>query len=106
MSNFMCGLEVHVQLKTKSKLFCSCPTTGNEAPNTRCCEICTGMPGSKPSLNKEALQKALKVAKALNCTINKTNFFSRKSYFYPDLPKNYQITQYELRLAVNGSLAG
>ena len=100
------GLEIHIQLNTKTKIFCSCPTTGNEEPNSRCCEICTGMPGSKPVLNKEALQKALKVAKALNCQINKTNFFSRKSYFYPDLPKNYQISQYEMPLAVNGSFQG
>ena len=100
------GLEIHVQLNTRSKIFCPCPTSGSESPNTLCCEICTAQPGSKPSFNKEALNKALKVSKALNCTINKTNFFSRKSYFYPDLPKNYQITQYELPLAVNGSLAG
>ena len=100
------GLEIHVQLSCMSKIFCSCPTTGNEEPNSRCCEICTGQPGSKPSLNKEALQKALKVAKALNCIINKTNFFSRKSYFYPDLAKNYQITQYELPLAIHGDFQG
>lgn len=100
------GLEVHISLRTNTKLFCSCPTTGSEEPNSRCCEICCGMPGSKPSLNKEALQKALKVAKALNCIINKTNFFSRKSYFYPDLAKNYQITQYELPLAIHGDFQG
>ncbi|HLC63077.1 MAG TPA: Asp-tRNA(Asn)/Glu-tRNA(Gln) amidotransferase subunit GatB [Candidatus Nanoarchaeia archaeon] len=100
------GLEIHCQINTKTKAFCSCPTQGNEQPNTRCCEICTGQPGSKPSLNKEALWKALKVAKALNCIINKTNFFSRKSYFYPDLAKNYQISQYELPLAIHGDFQG
>ena len=106
MSSIRIGLEIHCQLNTKTKAFCSCPTTGNEEPNSRCCEICTGQPGSKPSLNKEALNKALKVAKALNCIINKTNFFSRKSYFYPDLAKNYQISQYESPLAVHGDFQG
>lgn len=106
MSKLRIGLEIHCQLNTLSKAFCPCPTTGNEEPNSRCCEICTGQPGSKPSLNKEALQKALKVAKALNCIINKTNFFSRKSYFYPDLAKNYQISQYELPLAIHGEFQG
>ena len=97
------GLEIHIQLNTKTKVFCGCPTSGNESPNTRTCEICTGQPGSKPFLNQEAINKALKVALALNCKINNKNFFSRKSYFYPDLAKNYQITQYELPLAENGN---
>lgn len=103
MSNFKCGIEIHVQLLTKSKVFCSCPTTGSEEPNTRTCEICTGMPGSKPVLNKEALNQAIKVALALNCKISKETFFSRKSYFYPDLSKNFQITQYEIPIGTNGS---
>ena len=101
------GIEVHVQLMgCKSKLFCGCPTSASDEPNTQTCEICAGMPGSKPVLNKKALEQSLKVAKALNCIINKTNFFSRKSYFYPDLAKNYQITQYELPLAIHGDFQG
>jgi aspartyl-tRNA(Asn)/glutamyl-tRNA(Gln) amidotransferase subunit B len=98
------GIECHVQLNTKSKIFCSCATQGSEEPNTRICEICGGFPGSKPSLNKEAIMQALKVALALNCKISEEMFFSRKSYFYPDLPKNFQITQYEIPLAINGFL--
>jgi len=100
------GLEIHIQLNTKTKVFCGCPTSGNESPNTRTCEICTGQPGSKPCLNEEVLKKALKVALALQCKINATNIFSRKTYFYPDLSKNYQITQYELPLAINGKFQG
>ncbi len=99
------GLECHVQLNTDSKLFCSCPTKPEtEEPNSSCCEICLGMPGSKPMLNKKALDFALKVALALNCTINKKFFFSRKTYFYPDMSKNFQITQYEIPVAEKGFL--
>ncbi|MBI4155219.1 Asp-tRNA(Asn)/Glu-tRNA(Gln) amidotransferase subunit GatB [Candidatus Woesearchaeota archaeon] len=101
----MIGTEHHVQLENcKSKLFCSCPTLGPEEPNTRTCPTCLGLPGSKPSLNKKALTEAIKVALALNCKINKEFFFSRKTYFYNDLPNSFQITQYELPLAVNGKL--
>ncbi|MBI2499099.1 Asp-tRNA(Asn)/Glu-tRNA(Gln) amidotransferase subunit GatB [Candidatus Woesearchaeota archaeon] len=101
----MIGLESHVQLENcKTKLFCSCPTSGSEIPNTRTCPTCLGLPGSKPSLNKEALTEALKVALSLNCKINSSFFFSRKTYFYNDLPNSYQITQYELPLSVNGKL--
>src|SRR3989344_4831752 len=101
----MIGTEHHIQLENcKSKLFCSCPTTGSEKPNTRTCPTCLGLPGSKPFLNKKALTEAIKVALALNCKINKQFLFSRKTYFYNDLPNSYQITQYELPLAVNGKL--
>ncbi len=98
------GLETHVQLNTKTKIFCSCENKTSEKPNVYTCEICLGMPGSKPVLNKEALNQALKVALALNCRINNKTFFSRKTYFYPDLPKNFQISQYEVPVAQNGSL--
>ncbi|MEM4397913.1 MAG: Asp-tRNA(Asn)/Glu-tRNA(Gln) amidotransferase GatCAB subunit B, partial [Candidatus Woesearchaeota archaeon] len=89
------GLEIHVELNTETKLFCSCPRKGSELPNTRVCEICLGMPGSKPKANKKALEYGLMIAKALNCEIADEIIFSRKSYFYPDMAKNFQITQYE-----------
>ncbi|MFH1256865.1 MAG: Asp-tRNA(Asn)/Glu-tRNA(Gln) amidotransferase subunit GatB [Candidatus Diapherotrites archaeon] len=95
------GLECHVQLHTASKLFCGCTTKATE-PNSATCEICLGMPGSKPSLNEKALEFGLRVALALNCEINREFFFSRKTYFYPDLAKNFQITQFEIPLAKNG----
>jgi len=98
------GIEIHVQLNTKSKIFCGCSTASSEEPNTKTCEICLGMPGSKPVLNKEALEQGIKVALALNCKISKETFFSRKSYFYPDMTKNFQISQYEIPLASNGKL--
>ena len=98
------GLEVHVQLDTKSKIFCGCSTKNVEEPNTNCCPTCIGMPGSKPVFNLEVLKQALKVALALNCKITNNTFFSRKTYFYPDMNKNFQITQYELPLAIEGSL--
>jgi aspartyl-tRNA(Asn)/glutamyl-tRNA(Gln) amidotransferase subunit B len=97
------GLEIHCQLATKSKLFCSDSTIPAE-PNTNVCPICLGFPGSKPKLNKTALDYGIMVALALNCKINKSMFFSRKSYFYPDMAKNYQITQYEIPLAKDGFL--
>src|SRR3989344_926140 len=98
------GIECHIQLETKTKLFCSCPTSGKDIPNSRTCEICAGFPGSKPTLNKEAVNQALKVALALSCKISNEMFFSRKSYFYPDLAKNFQISQYEIPLATLGNL--
>src|SRR3989338_2840803 len=98
------GLEVHTQLDTKTKLFCSCPTQGDENPNSRVCPICLGHPGSKPVVNKKAIEYAVKLALALECTLAPQLVFSRKSYFYPDLAKNYQITQYELPLGTGGSL--
>ena len=97
------GLEIHVHLLTKSKLFCSCSTESENAePNENTCPICVGFPGSKPKVNKTAIDFGIMVSKALDCKINKEMFFSRKSYFYPDMPKNFQISQYEIPLAVDG----
>jgi len=98
------GIEVHCQLNTKSKIFCGCSINGDDIPNSRTCPTCLGHAGSKPVLNKEALRQAVKVALALGCTINTKTFFSRKIYFYPDLTKNFQITQYEIPIANNGEL--
>ena len=103
-SDVVIGLEVHVELNTNTKLFCRCPTKGSEVPNTRTCEVCLGMPGSKPVLNEKAVEFALRLCLALNCSISNELIFSRKSYFYPDLAKNYQITQYEQPLGKNGKL--
>ncbi|MBN2067532.1 MAG: Asp-tRNA(Asn)/Glu-tRNA(Gln) amidotransferase subunit GatB [Candidatus Diapherotrites archaeon] len=97
------GLECHIQLNTESKLFCGCPTAAEE-PNSSCCPICLGHPGSKPVLNAKALDYALKVALALNCEVNKEFFFSRKTYFYPDMSKNFQISQYEIPVGLKGHL--
>jgi aspartyl-tRNA(Asn)/glutamyl-tRNA(Gln) amidotransferase subunit B len=99
----MVGMEVHVELDTESKLFCSCSTTA-EIPNSATCEVCLGHPGSKPVVNKKAIDYALKLALALNCKISPELIFSRKSYFYPDMSKNYQITQYEIPLGKEGSI--
>lgn len=97
------GLEIHVELDTKSKMFCRCPTTA-EKPNSACCPVCLGHPGSKPVLNKKAVDSALKLCLALDCKISPELIFSRKSYFYPDMAKNYQITQYEVPLGEKGKL--
>ncbi|ADC89197.1 glutamyl-tRNA(Gln) amidotransferase, B subunit [Thermocrinis albus DSM 14484] len=96
------GLEIHVQLETRSKLFCSCPVEFGAEPNTNVCPVCLGLPGTLPVLNKRAVELALRAAIALNCEINLVSVFARKNYFYPDLPKGYQISQYEHPLAVNG----
>ncbi len=99
------GLEVHCQLDTKSKLFCGCDTDyRSDGPNTHVCPICLGLPGAMPSLNKKAIEYAMKVAKALNCEVLEESEFSRKNYFYPDLDKAYQITQYDKPLAEGGYL--
>ncbi len=98
------GLEVHAQLLTASKIFCGCSTAFGAPPNTQVCEVCLGMPGSLPVLNKKAVEFALKMALATNCRINPSSVFARKNYFYPDLPKGYQISQYELPLAEHGHL--
>src|SRR3989344_1827480 len=98
------GLEIHVSLNTNTKLFCSCAVNGTETPNSRTCDICVGLPGSKPILNKKVLDYALKLCLALNCKIASELIFSRKIYFYPDMGKNYQITQYELPLGNKGEL--
>ncbi len=95
------GLEMHFQLPTRSKLFCSCPTTSAE-PNHNVCPVCLGYPGSRPSLNRKALEAGLGIARFLDCAIEERVWFSRKTYFYPDLPKNFQITQYESPLGTNG----
>jgi aspartyl-tRNA(Asn)/glutamyl-tRNA(Gln) amidotransferase subunit B len=98
------GLEVHVQLATASKLFCHCSTTFGAEPNTQTCPICIGMPGTLPVMNREAVQLALKTALALDCEIPEHTKWDRKQYYYPDLPKGYQISQYDLPLSQNGHL--
>lgn len=96
------GLEVHVELATKSKIFCSCTTEFGGEPNTHCCPICTGMPGTLPVVNKQVVNFAMKAGIALNCDITRYNKFDRKNYFYPDLPKAYQISQLYLPICQNG----
>src|SRR6516225_2436260 len=96
------GLEVHVQLLTETKIFCSCATRFGAPPNTHVCPVCLGMPGSLPVLNRRAVEFAVLAAMALNCELRETSIFARKNYFYPDLPKGYQISQYDKPLAEHG----
>ena len=98
------GLEVHVQLLTKSKIFCGCSTRFGDPPNTNVCPVCLGLPGTLPVLNKKAVEMAVRAALALHCTVHEHARFARKNYFYPDLPKGYQISMYELPLATGGWL--
>src|SRR5216110_2002645 len=100
------GLEVHVQLLTKTKIFCGCSTRFGDPPNTNVCPVCLGLPGTLPVLNKRAVEMAMRASLALNCAVHERSRFARKNYFYPDLPKGYQISQYELPLATGGRFAG
>lgn len=98
----VCGLEVHTELLTETKIFCSCTTDFGGEPNTHCCEVCTGMPGTLPVLNEKVLEFAVRCGVALGCEITRFNRFDRKNYFYPDLPKAYQISQLYLPICKNG----
>jgi aspartyl-tRNA(Asn)/glutamyl-tRNA(Gln) amidotransferase subunit B len=98
------GLEVHAQLSTATKMFCGCSTAFGAAPNTLTCPVCQGMPGTLPVINRRAIELGIKTALAIGCTVNSSNRFARKHYYYPDMPKNYQITQYEEPLAEHGVL--
>ncbi len=98
------GLEVHAQLLTRTKMFCGCSTAFGAPPNTQTCPVCQGMPGSLPVINRRAVEFGIKTALAIGCSVNADNRFARKHYYYPDMPKNYQISQYEEPLAVHGHL--
>jgi aspartyl-tRNA(Asn)/glutamyl-tRNA(Gln) amidotransferase subunit B len=99
------GLEVHVQLRTRTKMFCACRTSFGDPPNSNVCPVCLGLPGALPVPNAVALRLATRAALALGCTVHETSVFARKNYFYPDLPKGYQISQFDRPLATGGSVA-
>ena len=94
------GLEVHVELNTHTKMFCGCPTAFGAEPNTQVCPVCLGLPGSLPVVNRTAVESAIRIGLALNCTITPWGRFARKNYFYPDMPKNFQTSQYDEPIAV------
>ena len=96
------GLEVHAELKTKTKIFCGCSTSFGAAPNTHVCPVCLGLPGVLPVLNKEVLHFAVKAGLALHCDILPFSKFDRKNYYYPDLPKNFQTSQFDLPICLHG----
>src|SRR5690554_3247514 len=98
------GLEIHAELLTQSKIFCSCSAEFGGEQNTRCCPGCSSMPGTLPVLNQTAVKYAIKAGLAMNCDINKFSVFDRKNYFYPDLPKAYQISQLYFPICVNGNI--
>ena len=102
---YVIGLEVHAELSTDSKIFCSCPTAFGGKPNTQCCPVCTGFPGTLPTLNKQAVELAIRAGLALGCTVTNQIYFDRKNYFYPDLPKAYQISQLYTPLCRDGILS-
>src|SRR5919205_3361773 len=98
------GLEIHVQLRTRTKMFCGCELSFGDRPNTHTCPVCLGLPGTLPVVNAEAVHFALMIGMALECELAERSIFHRKNYFYPDLPKGYQISQYDIPLAREGRL--
>ena len=98
------GLEVHVELGTATKMFCGCPTEFGAEPNSQVCPVCLGLPGSLPVVNEKGVESAIRIGLALNCTIAPWSRFARKNYFYPDMPKNFQTSQYDEPIAFNGWL--